>query len=123
GRSRFRNARDPPPCPATGTVIPLTWLNTRPDVDKSLSVESGRQTERREDLGILEHRIPADALGGDSEDLERVQLVSATDAPIGGETGLTVGRDRLQAPVRSGLLEDPLHEQAVVAAADEPVDH
>src|SRR6202041_3860387 len=55
---------------------------------KSLGVESGRQAERREDLGILEHRIPADAVGGDGEDLERVQLVSAADAPIGGEPGL-----------------------------------
>src|SRR5271170_971593 len=89
--------------------------------DKSLGVESGRQTERREDLGILEHRIPADALGGDGEDLERVQLVSATYAPIGGEPGLAVGRDRLQTPVRSGRLEDPLHEQGIVAGADEPV--
>jgi hypothetical protein len=76
----------------------------------SLGVESGRQTERREDLGILEHRIPADALGGDGEDLERVQLVSATGAPVGGEPGLAVGGDRLQTPVRSGLPEDPLHE-------------
>src|SRR5271170_6676676 len=90
--------------------------------DKSLGVESGRQTERREDLGILEHRIPADALGGDSEDLESVQLVSATDAPIGSEPGLAVGRDRLQTPVCPGLPEDPLHKQAVVPAAGEPVE-
>src|SRR6185437_7081041 len=45
-------------------------------------VEPGRQAERREDLGVLEHRIPADALGGDGEDLERVQLVSAVDVPV-----------------------------------------
>jgi hypothetical protein len=86
-------------------------------------VEPGRQTERREDLGVLEHRIPADALGRDREDLERVQLVSATDAPIGGEPGLAVGGYRLQTPVRSGLPEDPVHEQAVVAGAGEPVEH
>jgi hypothetical protein len=77
---------------------PLTWLNTRPDVDKPLGVESGRQTERREYLGILEHRIPADSLGGDCEDLERVQLVSATEAPIGGG-------HRLGAVVESGCPE------------------
>src|SRR5580692_3753832 len=101
----------------------LDRLGTRPDVDKSLAAESGRQTERREDLGILEHRIPADARGGDGEDLERVQLVPVADAPIGGEPGLAVGRDGLQLPVRSRRLEDPLHEQAVVAWAGEPVEH
>src|ERR1700733_14874573 len=67
--------------------------------DKALGVEPGRQTERREDLGVLEYRIPADASVRDGEDLERVQLVSAADAPIGGESGLAVRRDRLQAPV------------------------
>jgi len=39
---------------------------------------SGCQTESREDLGTLEHRIAADARGGDGEDLERVRLISAT---------------------------------------------
>src|SRR5258708_3313047 len=89
----------------------------------SLGVESGGQTESREDLGILEHRSPADALGCDGEDLERVQLVSATDAPISGKPGLAIGRDRLQTPVRSGVPENPLNEQAVVAGAREPVEH
>jgi hypothetical protein len=52
-----------------------------------------------------------------------VQLVSATDPSIGGEPGLAVSRDRLQVPVRSGVPEDPLHEQAVVAGTGEPVEH
>jgi len=52
-----------------------------------------------------------------------VRLVSVTDTLKGGETRLAVGRDRLQAPVRSARPEDPLHEQAVVAAAGEPVEH
>src|ERR1700722_2095649 len=60
---------------------------------KSLGVEPGRQAEGREDLRILEHRVPADALGGDGEDLKRVQLVSAAGALVGGEPGLAVGRD------------------------------
>src|SRR5436305_1097642 len=83
---------------------------------RSPGVESGRQAEGREDPGTLEHRIAADARGGDGEDLERVRLVAAAGAQVRGETGLAVGRDRLQAPVRSAHPEDPFHEQAVVTA-------
>src|SRR5690348_6254118 len=80
-----------------------------------LAPRSARPIESREDLGALEHRIPADAPGGDGEDLECVRLVSATDALKGGETGLAVRGDRFQAPVRSALPENPFHEQAVIA--------
>ena len=83
-------------------------------VNGALGLESGRKAEGREDLGFLKHRIPADSLGGDGEDLECVQFVSATDTSIGGEPGLAVGRHRLQTPIRTGLPENPFHEQDVV---------
>src|SRR4051794_2090738 len=70
--------------PAEGPELIAAASNRIRSARVSLSVESRRQTEGLEDLGILEHRIPADALVDDREDLERVQLVSATAAPEGG---------------------------------------
>ena len=56
-------------------------------------VEPGRQTERGEDVEIPVHGVPADAVGGDREDLQRAQLVAVVDAAVGGESGLAIGFD------------------------------
>src|SRR5690348_9561414 len=60
---------------------------------KFFGVEPGGQAEGSEDLGVLEHRGPADAFGGDGEELERVQFVRFADAAVGGEPVLAVGPD------------------------------
>jgi hypothetical protein len=113
---------------AAGHLLALRWLLQILPSDAawgrcSSMLKFERQSETGEHIVVLKDRIANDAGGPDREQLDSVEGVGLTDSPVRRKPRLPVGADGLEPPVRSGCLEDPLHEHPVVVPTDEPLQH